>query len=102
MSEFIKYDKDKPMVSLVEPEFILGIARVLTFGVNKYGKHNWKKVDDIDRYKDAAMRHLLAYIDNEQNDKETGESHLYHLGCCIMFCDWYDRQKEDNVKSKRC
>ena len=33
---FQKNDTGKPLVSLIEPSFILGIASVLTMGANKY------------------------------------------------------------------
>jgi len=92
-----KFDGGKPMVSLVEPKFILGVAEILTFGAEKYGKNNWKeaKEDDIHRYKDALLRHLMAYNDGEKIDKESGHSHLYHIGCNLMFLDYFDR-KADN------
>ena len=31
-----KFDKGKPMMSLVEPDFIKGIAEVMTMGAEKY------------------------------------------------------------------
>ena len=39
---FKKADAGKPMVSLMEPKFILGVSEILTFGAEKYGKDNWK------------------------------------------------------------
>jgi len=89
-----KFDSGKPMVSLVEPKFILGIADILTFGAEKYGKNNWKlaKEDDMARYKDALMRHLMSYLDGELLDPESGKPHLHHIGCNLMFLEYFDRQ----------
>ena len=67
---FIKHDSNKIRVGLLEPDFILGVAEVATFGANKYAKDNWKKCDDLDRYKDAALRHLFAYLKGEKVDEE--------------------------------
>ena len=92
--EFMKNDSKKPMVSLVEPQFILGIADVLTFGAEKYAIDNWKKVDDIRRYKDALLRHTLAYTGGELIDPETELSHAYHIGCNAMFLDYLLKQKK--------
>lgn len=91
---FKKDDGGKPMVSLVEPEYILGTAKILTFGATKYGKGNWKTAtaDDIERYRDALLRHLLAYLGGERIDPESGQSHLYHISCNVMFLDYFDRE----------
>ncbi len=93
---FKKDDGGKPRVSLVEPEFVLGTAKILTFGANKYGKNNWKtaKTEDIERYNDALLRHLYAYLGGEKIDPESGQPHLYHISCNIMFLDYFDRQDE--------
>ena len=94
---FIKHDSNKIKVSLVEPDFVLGVAEVATFGANKYAKDNWKFCDDLDRYKDATLRHLFAYLKGEKLDEETGLSHLYHAGCNLMFLDYFDRQENNNA-----
>jgi hypothetical protein len=93
---FKKFDNGKPRVSLVEPKFILGIAEILTFGAEKYGVNNWKeaKPEDIQRVKDALLRHQLAYIDGEKIDPESGKPHIYHIGCNLMFLDYFDRQDD--------
>jgi hypothetical protein len=92
---FKKFDNGKPMVSLVEPKFILGVAEILTFGAEKYGPNNWKEAqpEDIQRYKDALMRHLLSYLDGEEIDPESGKPHLWHIACNTMFLDYFDRVK---------
>ena len=92
---FKKFDDNKPMVSLVDPDYTLGVARVLTFGATKYGKNNWKEAtpEDIDRYKDALYRHWLAYLDGEEFDPESGLPHLDHISCNTMFLRYFDAQK---------
>lgn len=91
---FKKSDEGKPMVSLVEPAYVLGTAKILTFGAEKYGKDNWKtaKAEDIERYNDALLRHLYAYLGGEKIDPESGQPHLYHISCNVMFLDYFDRQ----------
>ena len=90
MKEFVKNDIDKPMVSLVEPTFILGIAEVLTYGAKKYAINNWKQAtdDDIRRIKDSLLRHILAYISGEPLDPETQFKHLHHAAANLMFLDY--------------
>lgn len=94
--DFKKFDTGKPMVSLVESEFILGTAKVLTLGAEKYAIDNWKlgsSEKDIRRYKDALLRHTLAYTSGEELDPETGLSHAYHAACNLMFLDYMSRTK---------
>ena len=94
MSELQKFDAGKPRVSLVEPDFILGVAQVLTFGADKYGSHNWKKMtpEDIDRFKDATLRHILASQKGEHHDPESGIDHLLHAATNLMFLHWASQQ----------
>ena len=94
----IKADAGKPRLSLVPTEIINQIARVREYGINKYpngGPNNWKKVE-LDRYRDAAYRHLLAYIANPKGiDEESGLPHLAHLACNVAFlCELEALQKE--------
>jgi len=94
--KFTKHDNGKPMVSLVETEFILGVAQVLTFGAKKYDIDNWKNMEekDLRRIKDSALRHTLAYTSGELLDPETGLSHAYHASCNLMFLDYFDKLKK--------
>ena len=46
---------------------------------------NWQKVEK-QRYKDAAYRHFLAYLEDEDSiDEESGLLHLWHCACNIAF-----------------
>jgi hypothetical protein len=82
----IKYDESKPDYSLIPPNALECIARVLTFGKNKYHRDNWKKLDDAsNRYFAAAQRHLWALRKGETHDAESGIHHAAHAASCIMF-----------------
>ncbi len=91
--EFMKDDKEKPLVSLVEPDFILGIAEIMTQGAIKYEENNWKKCKQPKRYLNALLRHLLEYWRGNKIDKESGKSHLYHIGFNAMALDYFDRKE---------
>lgn len=80
-----KYNAGKPMISLVEPLFIEGIAKVLTFGAKKYDVDNWKKGIPENEVIDALLRHLIDYRKGEHFDPETGLDHRDHIGCNLMF-----------------
>ena len=82
----IKADAGKPRLTLVPREIIYDIARVREFGNAKYKDPNsWRNVEK-ERYRDAAFRHFMKYLDNPDGvDEESGLPHLWHLACNIAF-----------------
>lgn len=92
-----KADAGKPKLTLVPRQIIYDIAEVREYGNNKYpegGPDNWKKVSP-ERYRDAAYRHWLAYLeDPESVDEESGIKHLKHLACNIAFLCEFDKMEE--------
>lgn len=55
-----------------------------------------KRQVEIQRYRDAAFRHFMAYLDDPQSvDAESGLPHLAHLACNIAFlCEMESGGKE--------
>lgn len=86
MNQDVKADYGKEQLTLVPRRIIHAIARVRMYGVKKYkDPENWKRVE-IERYRDAAFRHWLAYLDDPNGvDAESGLPHLWHLACNIAF-----------------
>jgi len=81
-----KFDAGKPMMSLIPSAAELELAKVLTFGAEKYGPDNWRRVENAQqRYMDAMLRHVNAYRGGEITDKESGLHHLGHAAACVMF-----------------
>lgn len=92
---FTKHDNGKPLVSLIEPSFIIGLAEVMTQGADKYGKDNWKLCEEPERYLNALLRHTLAYWGGEKVDNESGKSHLYHIAFNAMALDYLNKNLKD-------
>ncbi len=80
-----KLDQGKAPISLINRDALEQEAMVMAFGAKKYAAHNWRKGIAASRLLDAALRHILAYADGENNDPETGLSHLAHARCCLAF-----------------
>jgi hypothetical protein len=81
-----KYDGDKSTVQLLPPQAVLSVGNVLRFGAIKYEAHSWHKVDNAgERYIGAGLRHILAHMDGEVFDRESGLPHLAHGICSLMF-----------------
>lgn len=83
--EAVKYDNEKPRMDLLDPVALEGLAKVLTFGAQKYAAHNWRKGIANSRLIAAMLRHLFAIMRGEDIDPESGLPHIDHLGCCWMF-----------------
>nr|DAP61157.1 MAG TPA: hypothetical protein [Caudoviricetes sp.] len=94
-----KADKGKLELSLVNTELVKAVAEVRMYGTEKYGdSENWRKVEPK-RYVDALYRHLLAYIEGNEVDEESGLSHLSHMACNISFLldEKYLKEHESEV-----
>ena len=94
-----KADAGKPRLTLVPWQIVYDIAKVREYGVAKYpdgGTDNWRDVD-IKRYRDAAARHFLKYLQEPKGvDKESGLTHLAHLACNIAFlCELEKVERDD-------
>lgn len=83
--KFTKHDSGKLRYGLIPPLAEREMVEVLTFGAQKYSVDNWRNVDDLNRYVDAALRHISAYRMGYIRDDETGLHHLAHAMCCLSF-----------------
>lgn len=98
MDQTAKRDAGKPRPTLVPSKIIWAITKVRQFGCKKYSDpDNWKKVEP-QRYRDAAYRHWLAYLENTDSiDEESGLPSLWHLLTDIGFLvalEWERHDKE--------
>lgn len=81
-----KFDSDKVRMELLPFEALYEIAKVLTFGAEKYDDDNWRQVQGWKkRYSGALLRHYTDYSIGKNIDGESGLHHLAHLCCCGLF-----------------
>jgi hypothetical protein len=67
-------------------------ARVAAFGAIKYAPRNWEKGLPMSNIANSLQRHLWAFMDGEDNDPESGLSHLDHvLWNAVALC--FNREK---------
>lgn len=82
----LKYDFDKPRYDLLPANAIEELAKILTFGANKYAPNSWQAVDNgLERYRAALLRHTFAIQRGELIDSESGLPHSAHAMCCAAF-----------------
>lgn len=79
--------RTKPaMISVIPTASLLHLGEVMKLGANKYGPFNWRETPvPAEVYVDAAMRHLLSWFDGEDDDPESGCSHLGHVMACMAI-----------------
>lgn len=96
-----KFDKGKLKISLVPTQVIKDIAEVRMYGVDKYkDPNNWQLVE-VERYRDALLRHTLEYIKDPYSiDEESGIPHYKHMACNIAFICELEKQTTDKVKGE--
>lgn len=93
-----KSDAGKIRPTLVPTQLIRDVAEVREYGNKKYkDPDNWKQVE-IQRYRDALCRHLLAYIDDPKSvDEESGIPHYKHMACNIAFICALEAKGRDDI-----
>jgi hypothetical protein len=85
MEKQIRENKGKPRFSLVPMWLLDGAANVFEYGATKYETWNWTKGDNILKLLDSAYRHIIAFQSGDDNDEETGESHIDHAIANLLF-----------------
>lgn len=100
----------KPAIWSVFPRWVsLSVGRVMSIGAAKYGAFNYRESSiSASIYEDAMERHSQLWFDGEDNDAETGESHLASvIASCTLLMDAQatgklndNRQKTGLVRKK--
>lgn len=97
-----KHDDGKFDPTMLSTEMIELVSRVRMFGARKYSRNNWKKGFKVTRSLAAALRHIYAFMNGENDDKESGLSHLGHAICCLEHAvyDMQHHKENDDRKSE--
>ena len=90
-----RFNKGKLKWSLVSFKSLEPMVRVLMFGIEKYDSHNWKKGLKYTEICESLQRHLNAFLEGEDDDKESKLSHVGHILCNAMFLSYMHLFKKD-------
>lgn len=76
----------KPRLDLVPSSAIILEALVFEIGAKKYGPFNWRETDVVRSiYLAAAYRHIMALLDGQDLDEESGLPHEAHVRACMSI-----------------
>ena len=80
----------KPQWNLFPMHLMEEVVRVWEHGATKYAAWNWTKGMSWSIPYACIMRHLIAWMwRGEENDPESGCSHLAHVVCNVMMLMHY-------------
>lgn len=75
---------NKPQLDLLEHVAEVEIARAMHTGAVKYGTGNYRTIPVLARVYGAAIRrHIGQWLDGQDYDRESGLSHLAHIGANV-------------------
>jgi len=102
LTTFTKNDREKPNLAILfdTPDALSEVARVMSYGAEKYSRKNWDKVDDKERYVAATLRHLMAYANGESVDPESTLPHLAHAVTSLLFLLQVEHNKQKETKNE--
>ncbi len=80
----LRFNEGKIRYDLLEPYAIEKLAEVFTKGAEKYAPNNWLKGMEWSEITASLKRHLAAYEQGEDYDKETGLLHAAHVSWNAM------------------
>lgn len=101
-----RFNAGKPQWSQLDMKSFEGACQVMMFGEAKYGRDNWRKGHPVRDLCDSLMRHLVAFMDGEDIDSESGLHHMDHAISNAMFIKYNLRENPQlddrykNVESK--
>lgn len=85
-----KYDNGKAEMDLIDPDFEMAMAMVLTGGAKVHGAYSWKTIQEpIRRYTAALQRHTNAMRKGEVYDSATNLTHAAHIAVNAMFLHYF-------------
>jgi hypothetical protein len=93
--EGLRYNEGKVKWSLVDYTALEDMVRVLEYGATKYSKDNWKNGLAVTEVMESLLRHCYAFLNKEDNDKESGLSHIGHIQANAMFLSYLLKNKPE-------
>jgi hypothetical protein len=80
----LRHNSGKPDYSLIPMAALAEVAKVLEYGASKYERGNWLKPTSWEVSFGCLQRHMAAWQAGEDNDEESGRSHIAHAACNLI------------------
>ncbi len=104
-----RYNVGKIKWSLVSWSALVPMVKVLEFGAKKYAANQWKQGLSWVEVSESLQRHLYAFLEGEDDDRESKLHHVGHILCNAMFLSYMflfrkdldDRHVDNNLNRKK-
>lgn len=80
-----KENTGKPRLELLKRTALEQMAFIRTFGIEKYQNDTDWRLNPVEDYAGAALRHIYKFLDGEEIDQESGYMHLAHAMVDLML-----------------
>jgi hypothetical protein len=80
----LRHNSGKADYSLIPMAALAEVAKVLEYGASKYERGNWLKPTSWEVSFACMHRHMSAWQSGEDNDEESGHSHIAHAACNLI------------------
>lgn len=95
MDNGLRFNSGKRKWSLVDWKSLEPMVEVLEFGAKKYDDWNWANGLKTTEVCESLLRHVFAYLNGEDNDPESGITHIGHIQCNAMFLSYMAQNRKD-------
>ena len=68
------------------------LAKHYENGAKKYGDHNWSRGQQLSRYLDSCMRHLMGVLEGA-TDEDHAAAVAWNMFAYIATCQWIEEGK---------
>ncbi len=86
----LRYNSNKPTMSMVPLEVVREIAKVFDYGSKKYPERdNWKKGFAWQSLLDSCLRHLTDWQTGNDLDDESKLNNITMALCNLTMLQWY-------------
>lgn len=100
----LRFNEGKNRLDLLPVKAMDELSKILTVGAQKYAERNWERGMSWSSVLASLKRHLKAYEDGEDYDRETSCLHIAHVLCNASFLTEYYHifpEGDDRVNSFR-
>ena len=88
----LRHNSGKLDWTLLDFDCLIPMVEGMTYGATKYTRNNWKlQCDDPKQHLQSAMRHLIAIIQGEEIDEESGVRHSGLIQCNMMMYNYHSK-----------
>ena len=89
-----RHNKGKIDWPILDWKALEPLVQAMSHGEIKYARHDWKKGMSMEILYGCAMRHLVAMMNGETYDIESGILHAGHAMANLMMIAHYQQKEE--------